>query len=318
MNNPKIKICVTSAIVHKEYLWFCSAWYNCLFKCNLNTYEIEDAIDLPIGHNGMPSLVTYMFGKDDHIILIANNTPYGLIKYSIQKETMEILPIEFEEVFGNYGDEDDDYVYLPVVEKKEIVSIRKKNFDIERHHIECQGKGIQVVKKAEYGFVILETEIGDVVITDDRFLITQRIQEKPEGFEIAYNKYYPGLGVVCNNDEIIVFPRYSNMIFSVSKSENKAIQRGKKYLEYFFDGAGPIFSCIREMQGCIWLFSTIDNTWIVFDRDLNEMERIQMRLSRKVESKLNMLDIIKGFSSNLPILKEADQVYTLGNFLYSL
>lgn len=312
-------LCVTSAVIVDKCLWFCSAWFNFLFKCNLQNNEIEEAIALPIGYAGIPTLIINMFFKDQSIFLVANNSNNNLLKYNIMSGTMEKIPVAFDEnAFGNFSDEDEEYIFLPVVEKKQIISLRKDDFKIEKHWIDCKGDGIQLIKKIDKGFIIIETRVGDVVVTDDEYNILNRISEKPDGFEMAYDRYYPGVGIAYLGDEIIVFPRYANMVYSVCLSEQKVRQIGEKFSNFINFRYGPRFSCVKKMKECLWVFSSEEDVWILFDDNLNEINRIHMKFSLEVENKLSNINIIECNAENVQIINENHLINTLENFINSL
>lgn len=309
-------LCVSSAVIVDGFLWFCSNWYGYLFKCNLKTNIVEMAIELPKGNTGSLT-IPYMFSIEDSIYMVANNLNNNLIRYNISRDAIDLLSTDLQGIsVGIFSDEDEDYVYLPVIDKKQIVTVHKSDLKIEMHQIDCQGKGVQLIKKVGKEFVILETEIGDVVITDDNFNIIRRYENKPEGFKIAYNRYYPGEGIICCGDEITIIPRYANMIYSVNVNNGAVCQIGEKYNCYENENDdGPRFSCVREMMGSIWIFFNKDNKWILFDNMLNKIDEKIMTLTTEVEKKISSIDLIK---DNNGIFYESKQVYNLVNFMNSI
>lgn len=311
--------CITSGTIIDDYMWFCSAWYNFLFKFNMVTHEIEDVFRLPIGTNGRPSSIAYMYSDCHVVYMVTNDNPNKLIKCDTSLNYMELINISLgNNIWGNYSDEDKEFVFLPSVEKKQIVCIRKKDFSVETHQIECGGKGIQIIKKKSDGFVILETGVGDVVVLNKDYQLQKRISKKPNGFKIAYNKYYPGIGIAYIDNEVIVFPRYSNMIFSVNLSTQEVRQRGEIINNYYSSGEGPNYSYVLQLEDYIWLYSNRDNEWIIYNKKLDEIERIHMRLSQKVRDVLNNINLLEGIEHVSQIFTESKQIYTLENYIRSI
>lgn len=317
MERKIIKYCITSATVLDEYLWFCSVWFNFLFKFNMKTYEIEDAIRLPVGYDGKPTPIVYIYNWNHEIYMIPNDASNKLIKYSLSSNTMDLLTVSLgNNIFGNFSDEDEEYVYLPIVEKKQITCLHKKSLDTEIYQVDCKGKGIQGIKKNNLGFMLLETGIGDVVITDKDYREKERLYEKPRDFKIAYNNYYPGIGAVCLENEVVIFPRYSNMIYSVNLSTKKARQYGGIIDDYSNSGEGPKYSFVTQINKYIWLYSNHENDWIIFDEKMKEIERVHMRLAPKVEQMLSGINLIEGNRNDLFV--ESKQLYTLENYVRSI
>ena len=313
------KLCVTSAIIVEGYLWFCSACYNFLFKCNLTDYKIEDAVEFPVGCAGSPASVVHMSYSNRSIYLFANNANNNLIRYDLDSMSMSLLPGLFGNVtFGNFSDEDVNYIYVSIVDQKKVMLVNKDNLKVEMRPIMCNGTGIQVLKKINNGFAFLETGIGDVVISDENFIEKERITCKPNGFEIAYDNYYPGIGIAYNTEEVTVFPRYAIMVYSVNLSKGTVRQRGERFIKYKNEGDnGPRYSCLRRMNNLNWIFSNEYNCWLIYDDQLKEISKIQMSIASNVKNKMDNINILNT-NTKEKLFYESGQIYTLENFINSL
>lgn len=311
------KLSVTNAVIVNGGLWFCSAWYRYLFKCNLTTNKVEKIVGLPNDGDLFPSYV-YLFYKNGCLYLITSNNKTPLIKYDIFSERIDVIDNKLEcNEIGIFCDEDEEHIYIPNMNESRVICMRKEDLSVEEHLLYCKPGGIQLVKKIDDGFVVLEKGVGDVVILDNNYKEMQRITPKPKGYNAAYDNYYPGQGIVWNGDNITIFPRYANMVYTVSVSKNMAYQNAKRYLEY--DNAeqeGPRFSCVKEMEGYVWVFSNKDNQWLIHDKQLNLVRKLVMSLSEEIEAVLDNVNVFKGV--DVKVFNEYKHVYSLGNFIKSI
>ena len=103
-----IQYFVTNAVVIDDDLWFCSAWYTFLFRCNLLTKEVVEVVELPKGKN-LFSPYVYMFSIENNIYLLSETVDNPLIKYNIASKDVESVQINIDGTgFGDFFDEDDE------------------------------------------------------------------------------------------------------------------------------------------------------------------------------------------------------------------
>lgn len=305
---------VRSFVLDKNTIYFVSPWYNLLFCMDATTGIVYDAIEIPGRAPLSRCRIFYIYKKDNSIYMILSRPEKGIIRFDIDKGNMDVVNSEIEpESWGDNADEDDSYIYIPVINKKEFARISKHNYEMDYINVPIEEKGISVLHKCKDRMYMVAVSTGNIIELTD--CGEKRIYDaKPRGYRL-FNSNYPASGIFSSGGKIVVFSRCSNMSYVTTEINQNAVILGPVYDENN-EKDEPLISASRKTEKGIIVYHNKCNKWLWLDLDLTCTKECTLRFSDEVMKRLENASLFLTNNSYMEI--ESKYNNTLERFVATL
>ncbi len=318
MKDSNIKhnnISVQTFVNEGNYLFFVSLWYNVLFCMDTKNGEIIDTIDIPFEAPITSNRVFYMYKTNGSIFLLLNKPEAAVARYDIYKKQIEIIDATYKnDSWGDNADEDEEYIYVPIINKMRIAMISKDNFEVHYREVESEGKGISSVYKYHDKLYCVMVGTGNLLEIDSLTNEVRTFENKPDGYKIIESNY-PSSGVFRKRNFVVVFARYTNMNVLYDLENGSVEQFGERFDKSDYKD-GPVVSSTRIIDDQIIVYMNNLSEWYWYDSGLNCARKIKMYFGEKVKNYLKDAPL---FYKNSKYLEyERAEIHTLNNFISSI
>lgn len=318
MKNNSLKhnnIWVHSFVTDGKYLYFVCLWFNVLFCMDIDTGEIVNSIDIPFETPFTSNRVFYMYKRNGNIILLLNKPQAAVARYDICKQSIEIIEATYKnESWGDNADEDEQYIYVPIINKMKIAIISKDDFDVHYIEVASGEKGISSLYKHNDKFYIVTVGTGNLLEINCITNEVRTFENKPNDYKIVQSSY-PSSGIFQKENHVVVFARYTNMSVIYDVENNSVEQFGEKFCEADCKD-GPIVSSTRKIGDQFVVYKNNLGEWDWYDSGLNCIRKVRMYFGEKVSNYLEKAPLFYKNSSYLE--RERAEIHTLSKFIMSI
>ena len=237
---------VNTFVIDDDIMYFVSVWYNILFCMDMNTYTVYEAYNITKDSALSKNNVFYMYKKDKGIFLLIGKPKGEVLRFDIENKKIEYISnIEIDGNWGDNADEDEEYVYIPIINQKKIARMSKRDYTFECKDLPIEEKGVSTLCKDDNKFYVVTVGTARVIELNLKMEVLNVYENKPKGYKMI-DSNYPSSGLFYLNNRVIVFPRYSNMSIICDTSNHKVLQLENSF-ENFDYGIGPIIAAAKKM-----------------------------------------------------------------------
>lgn len=290
---------VLDFVVDNNNIWFICSYFNYLFCINHNSMKVTKAVRIPLG-NAFCSRTTAMlslFIENESIYIIPYKSEGKVVRFDIKSNQMIIVDNQLRS--ANWGDckgEDKQNIYFTIKNNPTIVKVRKSDLKVEYISVHGLQKkyGFASITCLEDGFVLNQTNTGNIICCDMNGRVEKIIKQKPEGFQTKFNEMYQGHGIFNREKEIIIFPNHGNMILQIDVN-NLIVSEAKGFIDCReLDNSQDIslFTCAKRVGNYILTYMNFSNEWICFENNGAIKYRFKMEFDKDIVKKVedNLFD----------------------------
>lgn len=305
---------VMDFVILNKKIWFVSAYYNFLFKADIDSLVIEDALRLPFGKAFDTFTVLVMHAVDNKIIIFPNRNIGGIVIFDFISESVKVENVCFpDEEWGNGSTEDEKFIYFPIKNKNKLLKFNKQNYRISYVDIPYNINGTAAIKKIKDIIWMVDSYDGKIVswnLNDNTVFKYDNIKD------YKCSIYSQSVCAIVGTEDLYFFPRFANGII---KKHGEKIQLYGNVIEEYIDKVS-VFTSVHHIQQGYMGYYNIGNVWRIYNDNMQLVSEITMKFSDRVCSLLNSQSLFEDYQSNVDseIIIEKDKIFTLNAFIHSL
>ncbi len=306
---------VNTFVTDENKVYFVSAWYNVLFCMDMETQTVNETYNITQDSVLSNNHVFYMYKKDKNIYIVLGKPNATILKFDIDEKKIEyVCDLTINGNWGDNADEDEEYVYIPIINQKKIAIMSKEDYTFEYKDLPIEEKGISTVCKEDNKFYAVTVGTANVIELNAEMEVVNILENKPKNYNLI-NTNYPSSGIFYIDGHVIVFSRYSNMNVLYDTYNSDVLQFEDGFENYDFN-IGPIITSTRKNKDGIVIYRNDLDEWFFYDMNMKCVKRQKLCISKQ---SVEYLENAKLFDENSAYFEtEKKEIHTLNNFIFSL